>query len=188
MVLPDLLHELEVRDIMVSPAITISSDITIRKALDILAEEGESVAIVTNNKDEYIGYVDIFTLLKQMLNRRGRSKVRHFIKRPLPVVKANKKVIDIMRMFTSGQINLIAVLYKGKIMGYITTTEMIRILPEIIDSVITKTKFEKEPLFKTKVSLMGYCDRCGVWSDRLVEVDGNFYCPDCIADLFGESI
>jgi len=66
MVLPDLLHELEVRDIMVSPAITIPSDITIRKALDILAEEGESVAIVTDNKDEYVGYVDIFTLLKQI--------------------------------------------------------------------------------------------------------------------------
>jgi CBS domain containing-hemolysin-like protein len=188
MVLPDLLHELEVRDIMISPAITVSSDVTVKKALNILVEEEEPVAIVTDDRNEYIGYIDVFTLLKQMLNRRGRSKVRRFIKRPLPVVKANKKVIDIMRMFTSRQISMIAVIYKGRIMGYITTREMIRILPEIIDSMMTTTQFEEKPFFKTKVSLMGYCDRCGAWSDRLVEVDGNYYCPDCIADLFGESI
>ena len=188
MVLPELLHELEVRDIMISPAVTISSDLTVRKALNVLVDEGEFVAIVTDDKDEYIGYVDIFTLLKQVLNRRGKSKVKRFIKRPLPVVKANKKVIDIMNMFASSQISMVAVVYKGKIMGYVTIREMIRILPEIIDSILTTTKFEEKPLFKTKVSLMGYCDRCGAWSDRLVEVDGSYYCPDCIADLFGENI
>jgi hypothetical protein len=27
--------------------------------------------------------------------------------------------------------------------------------------------------------LAGYCDNCGVWSDSLTEVNGEFLCEDC---------
>jgi len=188
MVLPDLLQNLEVRDIMISPVPTIRHDMSLKETIKILVEEKLPAAIVLDNKNETVGYVELYTLVNKVLEGEGDKKIISFVKRPLPIVKANKRVIDVMRIFTLRKTPIIAVLYKGHIMGYVTTREMIRILPEIIDSILTTKEFEERPLFKVKTTYMGYCDRCGAWSDKLVEIDGNYYCPDCVADLFGETI
>jgi hypothetical protein len=31
--------------------------------------------------------------------------------------------------------------------------------------------------------LAGYCDRCGTWSDSLIEINGEFLCEDCKGEL-----
>jgi len=188
MMLPDSLLNLEVRNIMISPIPTVKRNTKVYDAAKIIVEEKLPALIVIDEKNNLIGYIDAIDVLKKFLNNSGEDYINDILKIPLPVVKANEKIINVMRIFTLRKVPIVAVIYKRKFAGFVSTREMLRILPEIIESIIVKQKFEEKPVFKVKASLMGYCDRCGAWSDKLIEVDGNYYCPDCVVDLFGEEV
>ena len=85
------------------------------------------------------------------------------------------------------KISRIGVVYKKKLVGILSVKDIIRVTPEILDILSEKAKIESGEFMHPKhSSIIGYCDSCGVWSDGLSEVDGNFYCPDCIIDTYGE--
>ncbi|RLG62303.1 hypothetical protein DRN87_00105 [Candidatus Geothermarchaeota archaeon] len=188
MFVPESWKNLEVRNIISSPVPEIYADMSVKEAADFLLGERLPATMVFNRDGELVGYIEIYDLVKALLDGKENVKLSKYVKKPIPIVKADRKVIDVMRIFTIRNTPIIAVTYKGRITGYLTIIDMLRVLPEIVESLLAMEEFEEKPVFKLKAPVMGYCDRCGTWSDRLIEVDGNYYCPDCIADLFGESI
>jgi formylmethanofuran dehydrogenase subunit E len=63
-------------------------------------------------------------------------------------------------------------------------------MPELLETMQEKALIEGENMAeeaeKESSPLAGNCDRCGVYSDDLTEVNGEFLCEDCKVELESE--
>ena len=190
MVINEDIVNISVREIMSSPVVYADRNETIKDAAKKMKEYNISHLIILDKK-ESIGVLTKDILVDNILTK-DNIKEKIFIKdlplEPLITVKADIPVIDLTRIFARRHLSLVGITYKGKIVGVISSKDIIRIVPDIIDAFKQREIFEKEPAIKANSTVMGYCDRCGAWSDKLIFVDGKYYCPDCVADLFGEEV
>ena len=71
--------------------------------------------------------------------------------------------------------------YKGNLVGVISAKDVLAITPELIEMVQEKSRIEAGSVTDVIESppMAGYCDRCGQWSSRLKEVEGEFLCDEC---------
>jgi hypothetical protein len=64
-------------------------------------------------------------------------------------------------------------------------------MPELLETIQERALMEGENRAQEETEeekpLTGYCDHCGVWSDNLKEINGEFLCEDCRAELISES-
>jgi hypothetical protein len=84
----------------------------------------------------------------------------------------------------------LAVIYREKLVGIVSSKDVLGVMPELLETMQEKARIEGENMAeeaeKESAPLAGYCDHCGVWSDDLKEIDGQFYCEDCRVELEGE--
>ncbi len=63
-------------------------------------------------------------------------------------------------------------------------------MPELLETLQEKALMEGENMGEEATEesspLSGYCDHCGVYSDDLTEVNGQFLCEDCKIELENE--
>jgi hypothetical protein len=85
----------------------------------------------------------------------------------------------------------LGVMYKEKLVGIISSKDILGVMPELLETIQEKTMIESdnrvEESEKESGPLSGYCDRCGVWSDNLVQVNGEFLCEEDRAELESEN-
>ncbi|MCW4053321.1 MAG: inosine-5-monophosphate dehydrogenase, partial [Candidatus Bathyarchaeota archaeon] len=80
------------------------------------------------------------------------------------------------------------VVYKGNLMGLISSRDILGVMPELIEIIQERTRLEdyaqaEENMVAEEAPLSGYCDRCGVFSENLKDVDGQNLCEDCRIEL-----
>ncbi|MEM3609223.1 MAG: CBS domain-containing protein, partial [Candidatus Bathyarchaeia archaeon] len=84
-------------------------------------------------------------------------------------------------------IRRLGVVYKGQLVGLLSSKDILAVVPELIETIQERALIEGEnraqEASEESSPLAGYCDRCGGWSDNLSEVDGEFLCEDCKAEL-----
>jgi Zn finger protein HypA/HybF involved in hydrogenase expression len=85
-------------------------------------------------------------------------------------------------------IRRLGVLYKGNLVGLISSRDILGVMPELIEIIQEKTRIESataetEENEIEEAPLSGYCDRCGVFSENLKDIDGQSLCEDCRIDL-----
>ena len=190
MVINEDIINISVREIMSSPIVYAAREETIKGIATKMKEYNISHLVVLD-ENEPLGIITKDILVYNVLakdNINGEMPVKDLPLEPLVTVKADTSAIDLARIFARKHLSLVGVTYKGKLVGVVSAKDIIRIIPDIIDALKQRETFEKEPVIKANATIMGYCDRCGVWSDKLVFVDGKYYCPDCVADLFGEEV
>jgi len=80
-------------------------------------------------------------------------------------------------------------MYKGRLVGLISSKDILAVMPELLETIHEKTKIEYENTIKEideeNTPLVGYCDKCRSWSDRLTQLNGNFTCEECKFDEEG---
>jgi predicted transcriptional regulator len=178
-----------VRDIMNSPPIYVTPDTTLIEVANVMNENNIGYILVVNGQNKPIGVITAEILVKEAICKRidpELTRVKEIPYEPFITVKADTRVTDLVKLLSRKKSRLIGITYKGKLVGTVEILDIMRIIPDIIESYIDKLSFEREPPIKVNSYVMGYCDRCGAWSEKLIHVDGNYYCPDCQVDLFGE--
>ena len=78
-------------------------------------------------------------------------------------------------------IRRLGVMYKGKLVGLISSRDILSVMPELIEILVEKARIEGE--IPESPPMAGYCDNCGRWSDDLKEVEGRFLCKECRIEL-----
>jgi hypothetical protein len=73
-------------------------------------------------------------------------------------------------------------MYKGQLVGIISSKDILSVTPELIEIIQEKAKISASEEAAETFPLAGYCDNCGAWSDNLKEVDGTYLCEDCFID------
>jgi len=181
-----------VKDIMTSPVITIDEDAFVNKAAQLMDRNKVGSIIVASKKGKPLGIITERDFVTRVLAKNARPSkltVKEVMTSPLITVDPDETLSEAARRMSRLGIRRLGVMYKGNLVGIISSKDILAITPELMEIIQEKARIEG----KTGVEeapwhppLAGYCDQCGQWIDDLQEVEGRFLCEDCRTELRAE--
>jgi signal-transduction protein with cAMP-binding, CBS, and nucleotidyltransferase domain len=183
-----------VKDVMSSPAVTIEETVSANRVATLMGKTNLGCIIVTTKDGKPIGIITERDLVVRVLAKNARPdtlKAKEVMTAPLINIEPDATVTDAARRMSRLNVRRLGVMYKERLVGVISSKDILGVMPELLETIQEKALIESEN--RAEVSekesgpLSGYCDRCGRWSDDLVEVDGEFLCEDDRAELESEA-
>jgi len=181
-----------VKDIMTSPVVTIDEDDSVSKAAQLMTKHNLGCVIVTSKKEKKpLGIIterDLVTRVLAKNTQPTKLTAKEVMTSPLITVDPDETLSEVARRMSRLDIRRMGVMYKGNLVGIISSKDVLAITPELIEIIQEKARLEGETAeeITEHPPLAGYCDQCGQWSDSLQEDEGHFLCEDCRAELKGE--
>ncbi len=169
-----------VKDVMNSPAITASKDASVYEIAKLMDEHQVGSVVITDNS-KAIGIVsdrDIVT--KAVIRNRLPSDIKaEEVMDKLVSVDSEESITRAARLFRRYGIKRLVVFYKGEVVGVISASDVIAVIPELVDVISEKSRIIRGDIIRRVNLVSGYCDDCEEWSDYLQYVEGRFLCEDC---------
>jgi len=181
-----------VKDVMTSPVITISEGGSADRAAALMEKHSLGCVIVTTENDKPIGLIterDVVTRIVAKDIQPSKVTAREIMSTPLITIDPEEKLFEAARRMNRLNIRRLGVVYKGKLVGIITSKDIVAIMPELIEIIQEKARIGSQSEAERVADrplLAGYCDNCGQWSNNLREVEGNFVCEECQIELSEE--
>jgi len=178
-----------VKDVMTSPVITIDEDDSVTKAAQLMDQHNVGCIIVTSKQGKPLGIITERDLVSRVLAKNVQTSkltAKEVMTSPLITVDPDETLSEAARRMSRLNIRRLGVIYKGNLVGIVSSKDILAVTPELIELIQERARIEREAVAREvpeHPSLAGYCDRCGRWSDALKEVEGNFLCEECQAEL-----
>lgn len=182
-----------VKDVMSSPVITIAEDAPVNKVAELMDKHGLGCIIVTSKKGKPLGIITERDLVARVLAKNAKPdsvKASEVMTSPLMTIEPDATISEAARRMSRLNIRRLGVIYKGQLIGLLSSKDILSVMPELLETIqehaIIEGENRAQEATEESVPLTGYCDRCGVWSDNLREVNGEFLCEDCRVELESE--
>ena len=183
-----------VKDIMSSPVVTLNEAATSNKVATIMDENNLGCVIVTNQTGKPVGIITERDLVIRVLAKNlvpDTVKSKEIMTSPLVTIEPEATISEAARRMSRLEIRRLGVVYKGNIVGLISSRDILGVMPELIEIIQERTRLEgaaeaEENVEPEERPLSGYCDRCGVFSENLKDVNGQNLCEDCRIEVEGE--
>ena len=183
-----------VKDIMSSPVVTLNEAATSNKVATIMDENNLGCVIVTNQTGKPVGIITERDLVIRVIAKNlvpGTVKAKEIMTSPLVTIEPEATISEAARRMSRLEIRRLGVVYKGNIVGLISSRDILGVMPELIEIIQERTRLEgaaeaEENVEPEERPLSGYCDRCGVFSENLKDVNGQNLCEDCRIEVEGE--
>lgn len=180
-----------VKDVMSSPVITVNEKEPVTKVAKLMGKHDLGCIIVTGKDGKPLGIITERDLVTRVLAKnRPRYKLaaKGVMTAPLVTIDPNETLSEAARRMSRLNVRRLGVIYKGELVGVISSKDILAITPELIEIIQEKAKIQGESATEevTYPQMAGYCDLCGQWSDTLEEVEGSFICEDCKIETKGE--
>ena len=179
-----------VKDVMSSPVVTLGEDATSNKVAHVMDENELGCVIVTNKAGKPIGIITERDLVIRVLAKNlmpDAVKAKEIMTSPLVTIQPDATISEAARRMSRLDIRRLGVVYKGNLVGLISSKDILGVMPELIELIQERTRIEDaekaEETEEEENPLSGYCDRCGVFSENLKDVDGQNLCEDCRIEL-----
>jgi CBS domain-containing protein len=180
-----------VKDVMSSPVVTLDEDATSNKVADLMDENELGCVIVTNKKGQPVGIITERDLVIRVLAKNLKPdavKAKEIMTSPLVTIEPEATISEAARRMSRLNIRRLGVIYKGNLVGVVSSKDILGVMPELIEIIQERTRIEdaaeaEETAETEEIPLSGYCDRCGVFSENLKDVNGQNLCEDCRIEL-----
>ena len=179
-----------VKDIMSSPVVTLDENATSNKVATLMDENGLGCVIITNKAGKPVGIITERDLVIRVLAKNlmpDTVKAKEIATSPLLTITPDTTISEAARRMSRLDIRRLGVVYKGNLVGLISSRDIVGVMPELIEIIQERTRIEDaeqaEETEDEEKPLSGYCDRCGVFSENLKAVDGQNLCEDCRIEL-----
>ncbi len=181
---PDVTTRLLVKDIMNSPVIALSSNATVNEIAKMMSEMRIGSIIITEDgkpDGKPLGMVTDWDIVSKAAVRDEKpSRIRASdIMQDLITIDSEASITDAARLLRKHNVKRLGVTYKDKVIGVISSSDVIAVMPELIDVVSEKAAMLRGELGRSPTLISGYCDECEEWSDYLAYLDGRFLCDEC---------
>ena len=173
-----------VKDVMSSPVITVTEDEAVDKVAQFMDMQELGCIVVTDKDGRPLGIITERDLVTRVLGKNklpSKLKAKDVMTSPLITINPDETLSNAARQMSRLNVRRLGVIYKGDLVGILSSKDILAVTPELLETIQEKARIESENLEETvESSLMaGYCDRCGQWSNRLKELQGEFLCEDC---------
>ena len=180
-----------VKDIMSSPVVTTDEEAPTNNIAKLMNENKLGCVIVANNNGKPLGIITERDLVVRVLAKNLKPetmKAKDVMTCPLATIEPDATVNDAARMMSRLDIRRLGVIYKGDLIGLVSSKDILGIMPELIEIIQERTKIEggDESTEAEEASQSGYCDRCGVFSENLKDANGQNLCEDCRVEVEDE--
>jgi len=182
-----------VKDAMTSPVLTVDENTPVDKIAQLMDKHGFGCIIVTGKDGKAIGVITEKDMVSRVLAKNvlpAKLKAKKVMSTPLITINPDLTLSEAARTMSRLNIRRLGVMYKGNLVGIISSKDIVSITPELIETIQEKARLENAKASEEEETettpLAGYCDRCGAWSDTLKEIEGQFICEDCRAEMKGE--
>jgi CBS domain-containing protein len=177
-----------VKDVMSSPVITADEEETTDKIAVAMDKDGLGAVIVTNKAGKSIGIITERDLVIRVLAKNAKPdtvKAKAIMTTPLVTIEPDASVSDAARRMTRLDIRRLGVLYKGNLVGIVSSKDLLGIMPELIEIMQERTRIEGSVVHDEleEVPQSGYCDRCNAYSENLKDRNGQNICDECRIEL-----
>jgi CBS domain-containing protein len=179
-----------VKDVMSSPVVTLDKDATSNKVADLMDENELGCVIVTNKKGQPVGIITERDLVIRVLTKNLKPdavKAKEIMTSPLVTIEPEATISEAARRMSRLNIRRLGVIYKGNLVGVVSSKDILGVMPELIEIIQERTRIEdateEETAETEETPISGYCDRCGVFSENLRDVNGQNLCEDCRIEL-----
>jgi CBS domain-containing protein len=147
--------------------------------------------IVTNKKGQPVGIITERDLVIRVLAKNLKPdavKAKEIMTSPLVTIEPEATISEAARRMSRLNIRRLGVIYKGNLVGVVSSKDILGVMPELIEIIQERTRIEdaaeaEETAETEEIPLSGYCDRCGVFSENLKDVNGQNLCEDCRIEL-----
>lgn len=183
-----------VKDVMSSPVVTTEEEASANQVAKLMLDNKVGAVLVTNKAGKPIGIITERDLVVRILAKNvapGSAKAKDFMSSPLITIEPDAPINEAARMMSRGDIRRLGVLYKGSLVGIVSSKDILDVMPELIEIMQERTRIEgaggpEATEGVEEAPLSGYCDRCGVYSDNLKDVNGQNLCEDCRIEVESE--
>ena len=177
-----------VRDVMSNPVITMDEDEASNKAAVSMDMNDVGAVIVTNKAGKSIGIITERDLVIRVLAKNVKPdtvKAKEIMTTPLVTIEPEATISDAARRMTRLDIRRLGVIYKGNLLGIISSKDILGVMPELIEIMQERSRIEGAARTEEteEVPLSGYCDRCNIYSESLKERNGQNICDECRIEL-----
>ena len=177
-----------VRDVMSSPVITMDEDETANKAAENMDMKDLGAVIVQNKAGKSIGIITERDIVKRVVSKNLKPdtvKAKEIMTTPLVMIEPEATISDAARRMTRLDIRRLGVIYKGNLVGIISSKDILGVMPELIEIMQERSRIEGDARTEDleEVPLSGYCDRCNMYSESLKERNGQNICDECRIEL-----
>jgi CBS domain-containing protein len=182
-----------VKDVMSSPVVTINENAPVNKVAELMDKNDLGCIIVTNKEGKPLGILTARDLVVRVLGKNVKPdsmKAEEVMTSPLITIEPDETISEVARKMSRLNIRRLGVVYKGNLIGLVSSKDVLAVMPELIEIIQEKALIEgenrAEEAKEESGPLTGYCDHCGTWSDNLQEVNGEYLCEDCKAEMESE--
>ena len=177
-----------VRDVMSSPVVTMNEDESSNKVALAMDRGDLGAIIVTNEAAKSIGIITERDLVIRVLSKNLKPdsvKAKEIMTTPLVTIEPEATITEAARRMNRLDIRRLGVIYKGNLVGIISSKDVLGVMPELIETILERSRIEGEARTEEteEVPLSGYCDRCNVYSESLKERNGENICDECRIEL-----
>jgi len=180
-----------VKDVMSSPVVTTEEEAPSNNVALLMDKNKVGAVVVTNKEGKPLGIITERDLVIRVLAKNLKPdaiNAREIMTSPLVTIEPEATISEAARRMNRLDIRRLGVLYKGDLVGIISSKDILNVMPELIEIMQEKTRIEgagrsEETEEVEEMPLSGYCDRCGVYSENLKDVNGQNLCEDCRIEL-----
>jgi CBS domain-containing protein len=169
-----------VRDIMNSPVITAGPGDTVVDIANKMKEHNIGSVIITEN-EKPVGIVTDWDVVSKVVagNLDPSSVDGAKVMQTIHTVEAGEGITEAARILRKNNIKRLGVVYKDRLAGIISSSDVIAVTPELVDVVSEKAAMIRGEIGRPASAISGFCDECGEWSDVLMYSEGTFTCEVC---------
>ena len=175
-----------VKDFLGKSYCAIDADKTILDAVKCMDENKTGTVIVTED-GKPVGVItekDIVVRVVAKDLQPSKITAKEIMTSPLITIDPDETINEAARRMSRLNIRRLGVMYKGSLVGIISSKDILNVTPELIEIMQERARIEEGSLEELESPpSAGYCDNCGSWSDDLREVEGNFLCEECRLEL-----
>jgi CBS domain-containing protein len=177
-----------VKDVMSSPVVTLNENEASNKAAVVMDKNDLGCVIVTNKAGNSIGIITERDLVIRVLAKNLKPdtvKAKEIMTTPLVTIEPDAAITEAARRMNRLDIRRLGVIYKGNLVGIISSKDILGVMPELIEIIQEKSRIEDADRTEEteEAPVSGYCDRCNVYSESLKERNGQNICDECRIEL-----
>jgi CBS domain-containing protein len=173
------------KDVMSKPVISIRENDNAMNAAKLMEKHKIGGIVIVNKSGKPLGIVTERDLATRVVAKGLQPKdvnVSSIMSRPIVTIDGETSIREVAKKMSRLEIRRLAVASKEDLQGIITSKDILRITPVMMDVLSERSRINaNEPIRETS-NLAGYCDNCSEWSISLSYHDGKFHCKDCLAD------